>query len=249
MATAIRDGLLKSFPPNSLVVYDPALHKSWGELGCGIYESPEALFAESDWVVWSVKPQVFKAEKDTWKSLPFSGKGMISIMAGICSEAIEELFPGIPVIRTMPNTPMMVGQGMVALSRGKNAEEHHLHFVENLFAPVAKTICVQENQMDGVTAISGSGPAYLFYLAEEVHKQAKSLGLSEEQASLLWSQTIQGAAIMLEGSGLSPTELRAQVTSPGGTTQAALETFEQGQMAEAFGQGLLAAKKRSEELS
>jgi pyrroline-5-carboxylate reductase len=169
-------------------------------------------------------------------------------MAGVKSTSIETLFEGVPVVRTMPNTPMMFSQGMVALAAGAHAGEDHLDAVESFFSPVAKTLRVDEKQMDGVTAVSGSGPAYVFRLAEEVLEQSSKLGLGREQALTLWAQTLRGAASMLEGE-TSPKELREQVTSPGGTTQAALETFETLGLASAFGAGLKAAYDRSIELS
>jgi pyrroline-5-carboxylate reductase len=112
---------------------------------------------------------------------------------------------------------------------------------------VAKTLCVEEKQLDGVTAISGSGPAYVFRLAEEVLAKSSDLGLDPKEAVALWAQTLRGAAAMLEGEA-SPTRLREQVTSPNGTTQAALEMFEEKGMANAFGAGLQAAYDRSLEL-
>jgi pyrroline-5-carboxylate reductase len=248
MASAICDGLLASSADVTISAHDPNLEGShWGDRPCQLVELA-TLMAESDWLIWSVKPQIFSANTALWSSFSFTGQGMVSVMAGIPASAIESLFPQVPVIRTMPNTPMMVGEGMVAMACGVHASDEHLNAVESFFKPVAKTIQVEEKQLDGVTAISGSGPAYAFYLAEEVAKQAKQLGLESDMAVSLWAQTLRGAASMLE-QGQAPEQLRAQVTSPGGTTHAAIETFELGEVSSNFGQGLLAAHQRSIELS
>ena len=137
---------------------------------------------------------------------------------------------------------------MVALAKGTCATDGHLTQVETYFSAVAKTLRVEEHQLNGVTAISGSGPAYIFYLCEEVMRQAANLELDPQQALQLWAQTLKGAAAMLEESA-NPEELRTQVTSPGGTTQAALESFGRSQWGQNFGEGLKAAYNRSIELS
>ena len=247
MASAIADGLLESNEAISLAVCDPCLsNESWGQRRAKVL-SIEDLFSSCEWLVLAVKPQIFAKERANWSTIPFKGKGVISVMAGVKSKTIESVFSGLPLIRTMPNTPMMFKQGMVALAKGTFATAEHLAEVEAFFSPVAKTLCVQEHQLDGVTAISGSGPAYLFRLAEEVLLKSADLGLAQNDAKALWAQTLRGAAAMLEGD-TSPQVLREQVTSPGGTTQAALETFERMGMLDAFGAGLQAAFDRSLEL-
>lgn len=251
MASAIADGLLAQSENVEILVSDPALESEgsepkWGDRRAEVL-SAEQLFERADWLVWSIKPQVFNSVFSPKSLHAFKGVGMISVMAGIKAKSIEAVYPGVPVVRTMPNTPMMYGQGMVALSKGAHASDEHLKLVESLFQPVAQTMVVDEVQMDGVTAVSGSGPAYVFRLAEEVVAQSSSLGLEPEQALKLWLQTLKGAAAMLEGPQ-SPKALKEQVTSPGGTTQAALETFEAFGLGEAFAKGLRAAHQRSIEL-
>ena len=247
MASAIADGLLESPPPLSLAVSAPSLiGGSWGNRKAKVL-SPEELFSSCEWLVLSVKPQIFMKEQANWSNLPFKGKGVISVMAGVKSETIEKVFPGLPVIRTMPNTPMMFKEGMVALAKGSIATSEHLSEVEAFFSPVAKTLCVEEKQLDGVTAISGSGPAYIFRMAEEVSDKSADLGLDPKEAIALWAQTLRGAAAMLEGD-TSPKVLREQVTSPKGTTQAALDMLEKMGMANALGAGFQAAFDRSLEL-
>lgn len=247
MASAIADGLLKHRDDLEVLVADPALETSWGSREAKVVEA-ETLFNSSSWLVWAIKPQVFKSERQTWANLKFSGQGMVSVMAGIPSAAIEDLFPGTPVIRTMPNTPMLVAEGMVALSKGEHASAEDLKIVESLFSAIAETMEVNEDQMHGVTAVSGSGPAYIFRLSEVVCHEASELGLSPEQALKLWSQTLRGAATLMDQEG-NPASLREQVTSPGGTTQAALESFAKNDLPLAFAKGLRAAHERSVELS
>lgn len=244
MASAIADGLISRKGEVSIAVCDPALQGAWGDRQAQVVD-PETLFSQSRWLVWAVKPQVFKAE--AWK-LGFAGEGMISVMAGIPCSAIEGIFPETPVVRTMPNTPLLVGQGMVALCPGASAKDAHLDHVEGIFEGLGQTLRVREDQMDGVTAVSGSGPAYLFYLAEAIQERASQLGLEGPQALKLWSQTLRGAASMLEG-GTPAAELRQQVTSSGGTTAAALEHFGEHQLGQIFSDGLQAAHTRSLELS
>ncbi len=248
MASAICDGLLKTKADINIFAHDPQLKgTTWEDRPCASLPLEE-LMNRCQWIVWSIKPQVFSSNSSTWESLEFKGKGMISVMAGIPASSIEALFNGVPVVRTMPNTPMMNGEGMVAIAAGTHAHEKHLDEVEQFFKPVALTMRVQEDQLDGVTAISGSGPAYAFYLAEEVSKRSQELGLDPQTAIKLWAQTLKGAAVMLE-QNQDPEALRAQVTSPGGTTHAAIETFKAGLVAENFGRGLMAAHHRSLELS
>jgi pyrroline-5-carboxylate reductase len=246
MATAIKDGLLKSKSVKDIAVYDPFLNteSSWNE--CVVYKSLEELFANTKWLFLCVKPQIFKAELEKFKSCEFNGSGVVSVMAGIDTQEIETAFESIPVIRTMPNTPMMLGKGMLALCSGKNASESDLSYVESLFTEIADTLIVNEDQMDGVTAISGSGPAYFFYLSEMIEKNCETLGFSKADAKKLWVNTMKGAAAMLENG--NATDLKNQVTSPGGTTQAALENFDANAFGATFIKGLMAAKHRCLEL-
>jgi len=246
MASAIKDGLLKHQSKTNIGVYDPFLNadSAWHE--CVVFDDLENFFTQSKWLFLCVKPQIFKQESDNLKKYNFKGVGVISVMAGIDTEEIESIFNKIPVIRTMPNTPMMLGEGMLALCKGKNATNENLEYVESLFSEIASTLVVEENQMDGVTAISGSGPAYFFYLTEAIEKEAQAFGFNKEQAKKLWVNTMKGAAAMLEEQ--DATELKNQVTSPGGTTQAALENFEENGFAETFVKGVMAAKNKCLEL-
>jgi pyrroline-5-carboxylate reductase len=143
---------------------------------------------------------------------------------------------------------MLVGDGMVALCRGSGASEADLATARQLFEAAAVVIEVTEAQMDAVTAVSGSGPAYVFYLAEQMIRAGEALGLSAQQSRTLSLQTIAGAAKMLSASDESPLSLRRKVTSPGGTTQAAIEQMESRQVGESIMAAIAAAARRSREL-
>jgi len=151
---------------------------------------------------------------------------VVSIAAGISTTQIEKaLSQGCPVVRVMPNTPALLGVGMAAVAGGKRAKTRHVQKVLTLFSAVGKAVEVREDQMDLVTAISGSGPAYFFHMVETMIASGVKRGLEPAIARMLVSQTALGAARMILETGKSPTELRIQVTSPGGTTQSALATM------------------------
>lgn len=251
MASAIYDGLRSNSNDLTCAVFEPseAQAKLWSDKGADVQESDLALFENSRWLVWAVKPQIFKQQKEHYSKINFSGEGMISVMAGISSEEIEELFPNTSVVRTMPNTPLMLKQGMVGLAKGSNVGDQQMEFVASLFSPVAKTLVVDEKQLDGVTAVSGSGPAYFFYLAEHLIQKTQGLDLKAEDITSLLAQTMRGAADMLEHSGMDAKSLREQVTSPGGTTQAALESMMSKDLGPHFAEAVMAAHHRSLELS
>ncbi len=176
---------------------------------------------------------------------------VVSIAAGIGSQFIEKHLGERAkwrVIRTMPNTPMLIREGMVAVSRGRNAGEEDLARAKKLFEASADVITVDESQLDAVTAVSGSGPAYVFYLVEQMITAAKELGLSEEHSKKLAVKTALGAARMLASSGETPQELRRRVTSPGGTTQAAITRMEAGNWGVVTVEAIKAAAARGREL-
>ena len=176
---------------------------------------------------------------------------IVSIAAGISSQFIEKHLGDRAqwhVIRTMPNTPMLIGEGMVAMSRGRYAIDEDVAQARKLFEASAELITVHESLLDAVTAVSGSGPAYIFYLVEQMITAAKELGLSEEHARKLAIKTALGAARMLATSGETPQELRRRVTSPGGTTQAAITRMEAAKWGAVTVDAIKAAAARGREL-
>ena len=175
----------------------------------------------------------------------------MSIMAGVSTCSLEKKFPHIQarVVRAMPNLPCHVGAGMAGVCRGRHAQEVDLLRAQRIFDAGGRSIVIEdESQMDAVTAVSGSGPAYFYYFVEAMTAAGVAAGLSQQQADILAKQTCFGAARMMLESGEPPSVLREKVTSPGGTTQAALESMKPHQVFEHIKEGVLAAWKRSREL-
>src|SRR5690606_29453331 len=175
---------------------------------------------------------------------------VISIAAGVTTTVLEKYLAGeVAVVRAMPNTPALVGGGMTAISGGMYTTREHLDRAEGLLRAVGDVVRVPERHMDTVTAISGSGPAYVYYLAEAMIEAGVAMGMPRDVASRLVSQTITGAATMLQKSGDHPVVLREAVTSPGGTTAAALRELERHGVRSAVTDAVEAARNRSRELS
>jgi pyrroline-5-carboxylate reductase len=175
---------------------------------------------------------------------------VISIAAGKTTAFIEEaLGQNNPVIRVMPNTPAQIGKGVSAISAGKFAGAEDLALANQLMSASGIVVEVPENQQDAVTALSGSGPAYFFNFVEEMIKGGIALGLTEEVATKLVIGTISGSAAMLQESGLDAATLRKNVTSPNGTTAAALNVFSESNLSEIVGKAMKAARDRAQELA
>jgi pyrroline-5-carboxylate reductase len=178
------------------------------------------------------------------------GTLVISVAAGITTAFIEKHLPeGIPVVRVMPNTPALVDEGMSALSPGVHCDAEHLARAQALMASTGKVVQVPESYQDAVTAISGSGPAYVFYVAEAMIEAGVHLGLPRATSTDLVVQTLYGAATMLKETGTHASILREQVTSPAGTTAAALRILDDQRVRAAFITAMEAARDRSRELS
>jgi pyrroline-5-carboxylate reductase len=206
-------------------------------------------------VVGEIAHAVARAEDDSAEQV------IVSVAAGVGTAYFESKLPaGSPVIRVMPNAPMVVGGGVSALARGRYATDEQLKDVAAIFDAVGGVVVVPESQMDAVTAVSGSGPAYFFLMAEALVDAAVDAGLPRQVATDLVAQTMAGSAAMLlerldtqpsEGGAAmdtSPAQLRATVTSPGGTTAAGLRELERGGLRAAVGNAVSAAKTRSEQL-
>jgi len=177
------------------------------------------------------------------------GSLVVSLCAGLPTALYERrLAEGVPVVRVMPNTPMLVGEAMSAISAGKHATPEHLSVVEELLSHVGKVVRVPESQQDAVTALSGSGPAYFFYLVEAMIDAGILLGLPRALAGQLIIQSAVGAAKMLAESGEHPVILREAVTSPAGTTINAIRELENHGVRAALLAAIEAARDRSEEL-
>lgn len=173
---------------------------------------------------------------------------VLALAAGVPIARYEAALPGVPVVRSMPNTPAAVGKAMTAFARGTHAGDAHVALCREILTAFGAAVEVPEESLDAVTAVSGSGPAYVFLLAEAMERAAVELGLSDDVARLLVQQTIDGAGSLLAASPSEAADLRRAVTSPGGTTAAALEVFDKGGFDDLVLEALKAAAARSVEL-
>ncbi|MHB8451812.1 MAG: pyrroline-5-carboxylate reductase [Mycobacteriales bacterium] len=205
---------------------------------------------EADTLVVAVKPQdMATLLAELGPAVP-PDRLVVSMAAGIPTAFLEQrLAPGTPVVRVMTNTPVLVDQAMSAISAGAYAGEEHLARAEALLEPVGKVLRVPESQQDAVTALSGSGPAYFFYLVEAMIDAGILLGLPRSVAAELLVQTALGAAVMLRDTGEHPVQLREAVTSPGGTTISAIRELERHGVRAALIAALEAGRDRSRELA
>ncbi len=204
----------------------------------------------SDTVVLVVKPQDIGGLLEEIREHVRPGALVVCIAAGITTAFVEERLPeGTAVVRVMPNTPALVDQGMAAISPGSHCDSEHLDRAQALLAATGKVVQVPEYHQDAVTAISGSGPAYIFYVVEAMIEAGVLLGLPRATSTELVVQTLYGAATMLKETGEHPTVLREQVSSPAGTTMAALRELDDHKVRAAFLTAMVAARDRSRELS
>ena len=207
--------------------------------------SDELLVSEN--FLLAVKPQMVSAICQEINEM--KPKRVISIAAGITINSIEsELSKGTAVVRVMPNTPAMIGEGMSAIAPGTSATKEDLDWASSILSAVGEVVVVDENTLDAVTGLSGSGPAYLFLLAEAMIAAGIVNGLDPSVADLLTRQTLLGASSLLSTSGVAPLDLRTSVTSPNGTTAAAIESFEKNQFLALVNDAITAATERSKEL-
>ncbi|GAA4814406.1 pyrroline-5-carboxylate reductase [Nocardioides caeni] len=208
-----------------------------------------AAAAEADTVLLVVKPQDMADVLAEIAPALRPGQLLVSLAAGITTSFIESHVPeGVAVVRVMPNTPALVDEGMAAISAGTHCDDAHLAEATDLLRSVGRVVEVPEKQQDAVTAISGSGPAYVFFVVEAMIEAGVHLGLPRTVAHELAVQTLVGSAIMLRETNEHPAVLREQVTSPGGTTAAALRELEVHRVRAAFLAALEAARDRSREL-
>ena len=254
MAEAILKGLIKReiFLPEDILCNDinyDRLDYLKDNYGIDINESH---IKEADIFVLAVKPQHIKEALVTVKKYFSSSKLIVSIMAGITISKIEQLFncsKPLQIVRSMPNTPALFERGAIAYSFNDNVSMSYRESVSIILSAIGLAVEVTEDKLDAITALSGSGPAYFFYLTESMIKAGIALGLDEELARILAVQTAYGAGYMLKNSQDSPGLLREKVTSKGGTTEAALKCFDKKDVKGIVNAALLDAKNRSLELS
>ncbi len=252
MAGALIGGLLRSgWSAASIHVVEPgdaqraSLAARFGVRTCA---AADATLAGADCVVWAVKPQLFKAAAAPCAA-HVAGALQLSVMAGIRSDAIAGATGTDRVVRAMPNTPALIGEGMSGLFARVAVSADERVQVERLLAPTGQTLWVEkEEQLDAVTALSGSGPAYVFYVLEALIEAGTGMGLSATQARQLALATFAGATSLARDSDEAPAVLRERVTSKGGTTHAAISSLDADAVKAAFVRALKAAQWRAAEL-
>ena len=252
MASAIIGGLLKQ----GLLASQIQIVEPWAEqrsklaadFGISAQAEPGADLASAALVVWAVKPQTFREAAQQAGS--YTRQALhLSVAAGIRSDSMVSWLGSQRIVRAMPNTPALVGQGMTALFARLAVSAADRLAVERVIQPTGELLWLeQEAQLDAVTALSGSGPAYVFYFLEAMVQAGSAMGLSREQAHQLAVQTFVGASALAKASSESPEILRERVTSKGGTTYAALMALEQAGVKQHFVQAMQAAYKRASEL-
>ncbi len=211
-------------------------------------DKSEAL-NKADIVFLTIKPQHFKGVLEEYGKQIGKAKMIVTIAAGITTEFVEKyLSKKSVVIRVMPNTPALVGKGAMAVCGGKNATKENINDIADLFSVIGRVVVVKEKLINAITAVSGSGPAYVFYFSEIMRQAAEHLGIPSDMAKELVYQTIFGSGKMLIESGLEDTVLRKNVTSPGGTTEKAMEEFINSDFKQIVFSAIEKAKQRAEEL-
>ena len=253
MASALIGGCLKSgTPAGDLLAVEPdpgQRERLAASFGVAALAAPEAaVLAAAELVVWAVKPQSFAAAAAACAG--GAGKTLhLSVMAGVRSAALATATGSGRIVRAMPNTPALIGAGIAALFATPAATGADRDRCEALLASTGAVLWVdEESQLDAVTALSGSGPAYVFYLIEAMAEAGAGLGLPAGQALQLALQTVRGSALLAAQSGDAPQVLRERVTSKGGTTQAALETLDAYGVHAAIVAAIDAAARRAREL-
>ncbi|OGG99428.1 MAG: pyrroline-5-carboxylate reductase [Candidatus Lambdaproteobacteria bacterium RIFOXYD1_FULL_56_27] len=254
MGSAIVSALLEKeiFPRESLLIVEKQENQHTLQLegmGVRIFKTIEEVKETQELVILAIKPQDAVPVMERLKPKVNAQSLVISIMAGITLKAMEKVLTEPMLIRSMPNTPCAIHQGMTVFCGSPKVTASHKAIAQVILGGMGKAIEVEhEGMIDSATAISGSGPAYLFYLAEAMTEAAKAFGFSAGDATMLANQTLLGASLLLEQSEEGAEGLKKRVTSKGGTTEAALRTFDAKGIKQSLTEGFKAAKARSEEL-
>ena len=247
MAKAIANGIIKSniLKADEVVMSDPFV--TGNVAGIKVINDNKVIFNDCEYVLLAVKPQIFNQIVDELKETKV--KNVISIMAGVKMAKIKNILPNAQVIRIMPNLPASVGAGMAGIAKDNNASKEANEFTKAIFESVGKAIFVNESDLDAVTAISGSGPAYVYYFIQSMIKGGIKNGLSEEAAKELTLQTFVGAVEMVKHSKDDLDTMIDRVCSKGGTTIQAIDTFRSYDLDDKIIEGIDKCRIRSEELS
>jgi pyrroline-5-carboxylate reductase len=215
-----------------------------------VVTSSDPSIAHSEIIIIAVKPQDFKELAPTLKKVIGKESIILTIMAGIKISMLEELLGHPFIVRAMPNSPVEIGMGVSGFCANRNMTANQIRKVEHILATTGRTVYFeQEEMLDAVTALSGSGPAYFFYLVKSMIEAGQQMGMDEAVAAMLVKQTMLGAFHLINNANKSLDELIQTVSSKGGTTEAAFTVFREKQVGENLGAGILAAEKRAKALS
>ena len=259
MGTAILSGLIAAGTAADSITASTATTQSakalsdkFGIKSFALDASPTAnadASQDADVSLIAVKPAKVLATLEEIKATVKDGALVISVAAGVTTESMEQAIGSkASVIRAMPNTPSIVGHGVTGIAKGKSANDSQLAVAKALFETVGQVLVVDEEKINALSTISGSGPAYVFYFAEKLMTAAKKMGFSEKEANLMVRSTFLGSATLLAASSDSPETLRAQVTSPNGTTMQATARFDEADLEKVFIEATEAALARAIEL-
>jgi len=259
MGTAILSGLIAAGTAADSITASTATTQSakalsdkFGIKSFALDASPTAnadASQDADVSLIAVKPAKVLATLEEIKATVKDGALVISVAAGVTTESMEQAIGSkASVIRAMPNTPSIVGHGVTGIAKGKSANDSQLAVAKALFETVGQVLVVDEEKINALSTISGSGPAYVFYFAEKLMNAARKMGFSEKEANLMVRSTFLGSATLLAVSSDSPETLRAQVTSPNGTTMQATARFDEADLEKVFIEATEAALARAIEL-
>lgn len=253
MAEAVLKGLVgKGHAPQHLIVGEPVADRRdylATQYQVEVTDSNLDVVAKSDVIVLAIKPQMVETVVPGFATAYDDSKLLLSILAGTSTATLETHLGGLAkVVRVMPNTPALIGQGAAAICAGSHASENDLAVAHELFSAVGAVVRVNEEQMDAVTAVSGSGPAYIFTVIEAMTEGGVLEGLDRETSLQLAIQTVIGSARLVAETSGAPMDLRDKVCSPGGTTLAAIEKLDAGGFGDTLVSGVRRAAERSREL-
>lgn len=252
MGKALVTGMLMAgWAPDqlSLAIRRPEhVEKLHAETGVTVSLDPRQSLAGRDVIVVAVKPRDVLILLDDLGSGVSVGQVVLSIAAGVPTSTYEKVLGEVPVVRAMPNTPALVGEGVTGIAAGRFATEEHVAKTRMVLGAVGSVRVMDESLLDAVTAVSGTGPAYVFLLAEALTEAAVREGMPRDVAESFVHQTIRGAGHLLTETGRGPFELRSQVTSPGGTTAAAMHILEERGFRAIVEDAVRAAAQRAREL-
>lgn len=253
MTEAMVKGWVKegSIPPQHITVTNKSNDQALADLSrlYGVQTTRDASAAgEADVVFLSCKPKDWEAALAPMAPVLHQEQILISVMAGVTTSAIQSAAPSPVVFRAMPNTSAAVRSSMTSYASGQTAEKLHIRTVDHLFSLIGETAHVEEHLLDAVTALTGTGPAYIYYLMESMEKAAQAIGIPEELGRNLVAQTLRGAARRVQEEDTTPAELYKQIMSPGGTTEAGFDVLKAHNVQEALIECIEAAHHRSREL-